>query len=154
MSFGATLKTIRQHRAFTQREAAARISMDTSYWSRLENDRFDSLPTADTIADISLALECSREEHDALMIAAGRDRVIDMILYCPNCHEQHIDAPDPAQGWTNPPHKSHQCHNCTDDAGNPFVWRPADVHTNGVRQIKTRGMRDSRPVASRRRPDP
>lgn len=71
---------------------------------------------------------------------------IDMILYCPNpsCRKQHIDKPDlpdpcderdPA--WTNPPHRSHKCHGCG------LIWRPADVPTNGVAAIKTKGKNDS-----------
>ncbi len=62
---------------------------------------------------------------------------IDMILYCPECHTQHIDAPEPEKGWDNPPHKSHLCHCCG------RIWRPADVATNGVAKIKTRGEEDT-----------
>lgn len=68
---------------------------------------------------------------------------INMILHCPNCGEQHIDAPsdDAYDGnpptWTNPPHRSHLCHHCG------HVWRPADVPTNGVAEIKTKGKNDS-----------
>lgn len=73
---------------------------------------------------------------------------IDMILHCPACGAQHIDAPDPEgeahaasdgteSRWTNPPHRSHLCHGCG------HIWRPADVPTNGVQDIKTRGKRDS-----------
>lgn len=82
---------------------------------------------------------------------------IDMILHCPLCGVQHIDAPSgehaaicnitcgmPAQGcscgkWTNPPHRSHLCHGCG------CIWRPADVPTNGVKAIKTKGKSDSNP---------
>lgn len=60
---------------------------------------------------------------------------LDMILHCPNCHEPHLDAPEP--GWTNPPHRSHLCHACG------TVWRPADMPTNGVATIATNGSRDS-----------
>jgi hypothetical protein len=62
---------------------------------------------------------------------------IDLILFCPACHEQHIDAPEPEKGWTNPPHKSHLCHKCG------TVWRPCDRQTNGVRSIKTLGVNDT-----------
>lgn len=88
---------------------------------------------------------------------------IDMILYCPKCGLQHIDVPEPSpecdcliptlegtgqhspscavfrEVWTNPPHKSHLCHGCG------TVWRPADVPTNGVKTIKTRGDKDTHP---------
>ena len=77
---------------------------------------------------------------------------IDMVLHCPKCHTQHIDAPESpmraaaanslaglsAGGlWTNPPHRSHLCHQCG------TIWRPADVWTNGVASIATRGKNDT-----------
>lgn len=67
-----------------------------------------------------------------------------MVLHCPKCGMQHIDAPDPMQetegwagAWTNPPHRSHLCHGCG------TVWRPADVPTTGVRSISTKGKTDT-----------
>lgn len=81
---------------------------------------------------------------------------IPMILHCPNCGLQHIDAPDDPRGqikcqknpqcaepcgewcgWTNPPHKSHKCAGCL------HIWRPADVPTTGVKEIRTKGKNDS-----------
>jgi hypothetical protein len=74
---------------------------------------------------------------------------INMVLFCPACGVQHIDAPeipDPHPSstgeddhdlWTNPPHRSHLCHGCG------HVWRPADVPTNGVAAVKTKGKADS-----------
>ncbi|WP_042298996.1 hypothetical protein [Paraburkholderia kururiensis] len=81
---------------------------------------------------------------------------VDMVLFCPKCGVQHIDGPewhneaDASIGlqikevvtWTNPPHRSHLCHHCG------FIWRPADVPTNGVASIKTCGKNDSPPPAS------
>lgn len=65
---------------------------------------------------------------------------VDMLLFCPNCAAQHIDAPDErTQGWANPPHRSHLCHACG------HIWRPSDVPTNGVATIKTKGEKDGRP---------
>lgn len=68
---------------------------------------------------------------------------IDMVLYCPRCCTQHIDKDEaptiPDEGglnWHNPPHRSHLCHSCG------FVWRPADVPTNGVQAVKTTGKAD------------
>ena len=37
---------------------------------------------------------------------------IPMLLFCPLCGEQHVDAPDEPSRWLNPPHKSHLCHGC------------------------------------------
>lgn len=78
---------------------------------------------------------------------------IKMVLFCPACGEQHIDAPEPAIGvepttgdgglvpWSNPPHRSHLCHACG------HIWRPADVATEGVRAIETVGKAD-KPLAT------
>lgn len=60
---------------------------------------------------------------------------VDMVLYCPECGLQHID--EPGEHWTNPPHRSHLCHRCG------HTWRPADVPTNGVAAIKTKGRKDT-----------
>lgn len=71
---------------------------------------------------------------------------IDMIIHCPACHLQHIDELDkivigsnvpPKPYWSNPPHKSHLC------AGCGLVWRVADVCTNGVKELKTKGKHDT-----------
>jgi hypothetical protein len=100
-------------------------------------------------------------------IVDGLTVPIDMVLHCPNCGAQHIDGPmtdaqyserlhesswwecggDKPERWTNPPHRSHQCHACKGPDGKPFVWRPADVATNGVEAVKTRGKDDSPIVA-------
>lgn len=78
---------------------------------------------------------------------------IPMILYCPLCGTQHIDAPEThhldleldragmdssySASWNNPPHRSHLCHSCG------AIWRPADVPTVGVARIETRGKADT-----------
>ena len=77
---------------------------------------------------------------------------IDMVLYCPNCGVQHIDMaehvlidrgpnspPGNQKTWTNPPHRSHLCHNKKCNT----IWRPADVPTNGVERITTEGKADT-----------
>jgi hypothetical protein len=82
----------------------------------------------------------------------GRDEPVKMILFCPACGEQHIDAPEgtgtfdgPDNNireimiWTNPPHRSHLCNACG------HIWRPADVPTEGVASIATAGKNDSPP---------
>lgn len=77
-------------------------------------------------------------------VEAEKPAPIDMVLHCPQCHEQHIDIPKVIDvqdggeiGWTNPPHRSHLCHNCG------CIWRPADVPTNGVAKVTTRGKNDT-----------
>lgn len=67
---------------------------------------------------------------------------LSMILHCPVCHRQHIDAPEPKLGWTNPPHKSHQCVFCREE-GRVVIWRPADVATRGVATLGTKSRGDT-----------
>lgn len=47
----------------------------------------------------------------------------------------------PREPWLNPPHRSHYCR--PEDGGCGHIWRPADVATNGVRAVQTRGANDS-----------
>ncbi len=51
-----------------------------------------------------------------------------VIVYCPRCGAQHVDAPH--GDWTNPPHRSHECQTCK------LVWRVADVPTAGVERTQ------------------
>jgi hypothetical protein len=57
---------------------------------------------------------------------------VPMLLFCPRCMLQHIDAPNPGKGWTNPPHRTHECQDCG------HLWRPCDLPTTGVLVLKTR----------------
>lgn len=85
-------------------------------------------------AATSYCMELREAEQQVEQLRADRDKPIDMMLWCPKCGFQHVDA---AEGeWTNPPHKSHLCHNCT------HIWRPAEVFTNGVQDV-SRGTNDS-----------
>jgi hypothetical protein len=90
------------------------------------------------------AWEAAAQAVRAAVLAAP----IDMVLFCPKCGCQHVDAPEEAthrglvtmpefEAWDNPPHKSHLCHGCG------HIWRPADVPTNGVVAVKTKGTADS-----------
>lgn len=79
---------------------------------------------------------------EQLTALAAATKPIDMLLLCPNCGVQHIDAVETGTAlsrsgldtltetevvtWSNPPHRSHMCHSCG------HQWRPADVATNGV----------------------
>jgi len=86
------------------------------------------------------------------------EQPIDMVLHCPKCGMQHIDAPESEPTtytdgrhetvWRNPAHRSHLCHGCG------YIWRPADVPTNGVAAIKTKGKDDSPPVEQQEEQEP
>lgn len=65
---------------------------------------------------------------------------IDMIIFCPRCGVQHVD--EATSTWANPPHRSHLCLECA------WIFRVADVPTNGVREIKTHGAKDNLPIRS------
>lgn len=92
------------------------------------------------------------EEQDDRMLEEiqklNQNPPIDMVLHCPVCRHIHVDAPEPETGWDNPPHRSHKCHYCG------CIWRPADVTTNGVHRIKTRGEKDTWPDSKRPVVDP
>lgn len=76
----------------------------------------------------------------ALVAGEAAAPPIDMLLWCPTCHAQHVDKPDArTPEWSNPPHKSHLCHTCG------TIWRPSNVPTNGVRTIAMRGKADTWP---------
>lgn len=92
-------------------------------------------PTAEDWARGIAEFKKLQDDLNALVERYCPKPPIDMILICPRCHTQHVDAP--SKGWTNPPHRSHLCLNCG------WIWRPADVPTNGVEKIKTIGEKDS-----------
>jgi hypothetical protein len=114
----------------TNYESAAR-ELCAALWRELAVDVPDE--------GIALVVTALREAD-----AAGHARAqpIPMILFCPRCGGRHIDAPQPERGWTNPPHKSHECQyeRCR------HIWRPADVPTVGVERIETAGKADSVPI--------
>lgn len=68
---------------------------------------------------------------------------IPMLMFCPKCALQHVDAPSAAREWDNPPHRSHECQGCG------HVWRHADVATTGVLKIDSHGVRDGSPYPRR-----
>jgi hypothetical protein len=100
-------------------------------------------------------VELVMAENKRLHVLAPPVQPVDMILHCPACGLQHIDAPegyrarqerwasgaDDSPAWLNPPHRSHLCRE--EDGGCGHTWRPADVPTNGVAAIKTKGKADS-----------
>lgn len=74
----------------------------------------------------------------AVQAAIAAQGPVPMVLHCPRCHLQHIDAPDErTPDWQNPPHRSHLCHGCG------MIWRPADVPTIGVERTHTAGKKDT-----------
>jgi hypothetical protein len=73
-------------------------------------------------------------EVEGAILQVGKP--IDMLLFCPRCDIKHIDQPEPAKGWTNPPHRTHKCQRCG------WEWRPADVATNGVAALSSRRLHD------------
>lgn len=105
---------------------------------------------------------CYAEAHgepDRCGRPPAAEKPIDMILLCPKCGTQHVDRDESNNRmhspgcnvscgtlggcscgfdslWRNPPHRSHLC------AGCGHIWRPADVPTNGVAAIKTKGKND------------
>lgn len=54
--------------------------------------------------------DASRGLKAALDVLGRPEAPINMLLFCPSCGAQHVDAPD--GDWTNPPHRSHLCAAC------------------------------------------
>lgn len=140
-------------RAIVIAEAMRRAySLGQTYWQQADSDSFVQHRKAD---ETTRKFHALIDETCAAIAspAAGVTQPINMVLHCPRCGVQHIDAPEPDKvryedgvaynppGWTNPPHRSHLCHDCG------HVWRPADVPTNGVAAVKTTGKADS-PLAA------
>lgn len=123
-----------------------------------DHDEFRMLLDLGEAADISRALFDARIGHEIRFEAASVELVspfenagritaivveyragnakllpapIDMLLYCPRCGTQHVDAPHQESGWTNPPHRTHLCAHCG------ALWRPSDSCTNGVAKLKS-----------------
>lgn len=67
--------------------------------------------------------ECRR----LLVMLEAPQPPIKMMLFCPRCRMQHIDAPHGE--WTNPPHATHLCEGCG------LLWRPSNENTTGVALI-------------------
>jgi hypothetical protein len=111
----------------------------------------------------------------------GESAPIDVVLHCPACLEQHIDAPEPDICECGHPARTHVAGRCdgtyrgtTHGPGlceckafkvawdNPphrshkchscgAIFRPADVPTNGVAAARTRGKADTWPPRESRR---
>jgi hypothetical protein len=126
-------------------------------------DGFDAvLPLLAMLVERRLRALAAPEAVQPASVSGDQAAPIDMVLHCPKCGKQHIDKPNTLvplvhqesgtvvdELWTNPPHRSHLCHGCG------YVWRPADVPTNGVAAVKTKGKADSAPeVATLRAPIP
>ena len=85
---------------------------------------------------IVLAALVSALLTSVLAHAAATFGAVRMILHCPMCRTQHIDGSYRAR------HKSHLCDHCG------CIWRPADICTEGIATIETRGKNDTYPGVS------
>lgn len=144
----------------------ARMDALTAYYQALSGFKIGSTGDLIPVFDHQRRLT----EAFPLRIVPAMPDPVPMILWCPRCAVQHIDAaedhkpecnalqkpeviqtnsgpmavgphkiedPCTCDRWTNPPHRSHLCAYCG------HVWRPADVPTNGVREILTVGEKDN-----------
>lgn len=116
--------------------------------------------------------ELSEEECYVLEAADYHPPPVDMLLFCPKCEAQHIDAPEPETikecgecGLFRDIDAPDECSRCGSTKRgttggrrwlNPphkshlchscgTIWRPADVPTNGVARIKTKSEKDTWP---------
>lgn len=145
----SALTTARAVLASPSPDSAARVEVEDALRALVEYEDAAIAGTPHKVSpDGPLRADFRAARHALSQIAqgAGEERPIPMILHCPACGLQHIDAPDPdathwvdgsrSIPWTNPPHRSHLCQGCG------LIWRPADVATDGVTTITTRGQSD------------
>ncbi|MGA2658451.1 MAG: helix-turn-helix transcriptional regulator [Verrucomicrobiota bacterium] len=62
IGFGAKLRELRQEKGMTLRALAEAAGVDFTYVSKIENDRVEYLPGAETIRDLARALEVDAME--------------------------------------------------------------------------------------------
>lgn len=131
-------------------DAEAFAAEDDDAWKLVRHPPVDETRQRDIDEIAAVRRRARAAEEDWQAAVAERDHLraenrdlrerdtapVPLLLYCPRCAVQHVDAPQPEKGWTNPPHRSHECQACG------YVWRPADVATIGVARIDTRGQRD------------
>lgn len=83
--------------------------------------------------DGSLDEECERREAlvwaelQSAFDGCEHPTPVEMVLDCPACHRQHIDAEDCE------PHCTHVCTDCG------HLWTPAEIPTHGVKALKHQG---------------
>ena len=102
---------------------------------KAELEAFATLLERPPLDDIEIERDLASRIAISLRRVLTAGTPVNMLLWCPKCHAQHID--EPSEDWDNPPHRSHLCHDCG------CIWRPADVTTNGVAEIKTAGDADT-----------
>ncbi|MDQ6878947.1 MAG: helix-turn-helix domain-containing protein [Candidatus Dormibacteraeota bacterium] len=66
MTLGMRLKELRRKARLTQRQLAARVGVDFSYVSKMENDRLEHSPSIKTLHDMAGVLEVDELELMAL----------------------------------------------------------------------------------------
>lgn len=88
-----------------------------------------------TIESQTVALAVNR-------LALAMTEPVPMMLFCPKCGKQHVDKPDVANGWLNPPHATHTCAYCK------TLWRPSNRNTAGVSLIKVEEEKHAARIAA------
>lgn len=112
-----------------------------------------NVKTVGALVDYLNRLEPTTALHGGMLNVGGESLLlqpldpvpIPMLIFCPNCHVQHVDHPEPDKGWDNPDHKSHTCK--VHEGGCGMVFRLADVPTTGVKSIKSIGKDDTWDIA-------
>lgn len=150
--------------------AMLREREDGNYWV-WQGDGLDALETI--VCPVIIRPEKLLPMYERFLVPAAPSEPLPLIMHCPRCGFQHADEEEPQcestehgtnlrcvkmkgherlggvkglhssdkalSRWTNPPHRTHQCSKCN------CRWRPADVFTVGVKEIKTRGESDTWP---------
>ena len=62
MTFGQTIRALRQRRQLTQRELAKRVGVNFTYLSKIENDKVERPPSVKLTRDLAWELEADPRE--------------------------------------------------------------------------------------------
>lgn len=62
MTFGQRIRELRRQRGLTQRDLASRVGVDSTYLSKMENERLEHTPSIKTLQDLARALEVDELE--------------------------------------------------------------------------------------------
>lgn len=61
-TLGRRIKELRQARRFTQRQLGQRAGIDSTYLSKIENEKLEHTPSIKTLQDLAMALEVDELE--------------------------------------------------------------------------------------------
>lgn len=90
----------------------------------------DGLPDVSTRPDVG-EVDVPKTKCECDWCIDPETRPLPVVITCPECGEEHVDAVDPVTGidWSKRKHHEHQCSVCK------YLWTPALIPTVGVKSL-------------------